>query len=57
VRALASWKAVTADRVDFLGQLVGVLTERNIRCCVAGGRAVNAYADSVVSLDRVIAVD
>lgn len=53
------WKTVVADRTDFLGRLVGMLTDQGIRYCVVGGQGVNAYADPVVSLDLdvVIAVD
>lgn len=59
VRALAFWKAVMADKVDFLERLIALLTDHGIRFCVAGGQAVNAYAEPVVSLDLdlVIAVD
>jgi len=59
VRALAFWKAVMADKVDFLERLIALLTDHGIRFCVVGGQAVNAYAEPVVSLDLdlVIAVD
>lgn len=53
------WKTVAADRIDFLDRLLALLRERQVRFCVVGGQAVNAYAEPVVSLDLdiVIAVD
>jgi hypothetical protein len=51
VRALAFWKAVMADKVEFLERLIALLTDHCIRFCVVGGQAVNAYAEPVVSLD------
>lgn len=59
MRAREFWKAVTADRTDFLHRLLELLDDHGIRYCVVGGQAVNAYADPVVSLDLdlVVAVD
>jgi hypothetical protein len=59
VRALAFWKAVMADKVDFLERLIALLSDHGIRFCAVGGQAVNAYAEPVVSLDLdlVVAVD
>jgi hypothetical protein len=56
VQALAYWKAVTADRSDFLGRLVTLLEETGARYCVIGGQGVNAYVEPVVSLDLDVAV-
>jgi len=56
MRARAFWKAVTLDRTDFLDRLIALLTEHDIRFCVVGGQAVNAYAEPVVSLDLYLAV-
>ena len=56
MHALAFWKAVVADRVDFLERLIALLTEQAIRFCVVGGQAVNAYAEPVVSLDLDLAI-
>ena len=56
MRARAFWKAVTLDRADFLDRLIALLTEHDIRFCVVGGQAVNAYAEPVVSLDLDLAV-
>jgi hypothetical protein len=50
------WRTVTADRTDFLGRLLALLSEHAIRYCVVGGQGVNAYVDPVVSLDLDIAV-
>jgi hypothetical protein len=47
----AFWRAVTVDRSDFLDQFVALLDEQDIRFCIVGGQAVNAYAEPVVSLD------
>ena len=56
MQARAFWKAVTLDRADFLDRLIALLTEHEIRFCVVGGQAVNAYAEPVVSLDLDLAV-
>jgi hypothetical protein len=39
------------DQSDLLDSLVSLLTEHQIRYCVIGGQAVNAYAEPLVSLD------
>ena len=59
MRALAFWKTVTLDQANLLESLIALLAENQIRYCVIGGQAVNAYADPVVSLDLdlVVAVD
>ncbi len=59
MRALAFWKTVLDDRVDFLDRVIALLADHHIRYCVIGGQAVNAYAEPVVSLDLdvVVAVD
>ena len=59
MRATAFWKTVTMDHAGFLDRLISLLQAEEIRYCVVGGQAVNAYAEPVVSLDLdlVIAVD
>jgi predicted nucleotidyltransferase len=56
MQALAYWKAVTADRSEFLDRLVAMLAGAGIRYCVIGGQGVNAYVEPVVSLDLDLAV-
>jgi hypothetical protein len=56
MQALAYWKAVTADRSEFLERLVALLAESGIRYCVVDGQGVNAYVEPVVSLDLDLAV-
>jgi hypothetical protein len=56
MQALAYWKAVTIDHAGFLDSIVAMLSEANVRYCVIGGQAVNAYVEPVVSLDLDIAV-
>jgi hypothetical protein len=56
VRAEAFWKVVVADHVDFLDRLIGFLGEHEIRYCLIGGQAVNAYVEPLVSLDLDIVV-
>lgn len=51
MRALAFWKTVIAERTNFLQSLISLLAEHQVRYCVAGGQAVNAYAEPLVSLD------
>jgi hypothetical protein len=54
--SLAFWKAVVADKSNFLERIIALLEEHEIRYCVIGGVAVNAYADPVVTLDLDIVV-
>lgn len=56
MQALAYWKAVTADAVDFLDRVIALLSESGVRYCVIGGQAVNAFVEPVVSLDLDLAV-
>ncbi len=59
MQALTFWKTVTMDKSDLIEQLIALLTEQQVRYCVIGGQAVNAYVDPLVSLDLdlVIALD
>src|SRR5437764_9035106 len=59
MRALKFWKTVARDDVNFMNELIALLTENRIRYCVIGGQGVNAYVEPLVSLDLdlVIAVD
>ncbi|MGE3594100.1 MAG: hypothetical protein AB7N70_01025 [Dehalococcoidia bacterium] len=45
-----------ADQVDFLDRLIGLLGEHEIRYCLIGGQAVNAYIEPLDSLDLDIVV-
>ncbi len=56
MQALAYWKAVTADQAGFLDRIVALLSESDLRYCIIGGQAVNAYVEPVVSLDLDVAV-
>jgi hypothetical protein len=56
MRARAFWRTVTGDRADLLERFLALLADRQIRFCLIGGQAVNAYATPVVSLDLDIAV-
>jgi len=51
MRAPAFWKAVAVDRVGFLEELIGFLSEASVPYCVIGGQGVNAYVEPLVSLD------
>ncbi len=51
MQQLAFWKLVTMDNANVLEQLVALLEKNNIRYCVIGGVAVNAYAEPVITLD------
>lgn len=59
MRALQFWKAVVRDDVNLLDRLLDLFSRHQIRFCVIGGQAVNAYLEPLVSLDLdvVIAVD
>jgi hypothetical protein len=56
MKALEFWKTVTNDRANLLERLIGLLEEHEIRYCVIGGQAVNAYVEPVVTLDLDIVV-
>ena len=45
------WKTVTRDYSNLLENLIELLRKHDIRFCVIGGQAVNAYAEPLVSLD------
>lgn len=51
VSSVAFWKAVVADRSNFLERVIAVLEESGIGYCVIDGAAVNAYAEPVVTQD------
>ncbi len=59
MQALAFWKAVTVDRSNLLERFVEWLQTRQVKFCLVGGQAVNAYVEPLVSLDLdiVIAAD
>jgi hypothetical protein len=56
VKARSFWKTVVADRSDFLDRILALLRENEIRFCVVGGQAVNAYVEPLVSLDLDVVV-
>lgn len=59
MKAAEFWKVITVDEANLLERVLRLLEDNEIRYCVIGGQAVNAYAEPVVSLDLdlVIAVD
>ena len=56
MKALDFYKTVTRDMSHFLERLIGLLQEHEVRFCVIGGQAVNAYAEPVVTLDLDLAI-
>jgi hypothetical protein len=56
MRARDYWKAVTVDESDLLDRFLVLVRDQQVRFCVIGGQAVNAYAEPVVSLDLDIVV-
>jgi hypothetical protein len=56
MRAIAFWKTIAMDRTEFLDRLLTLLIAHDIRFCVVGGQAVNAYVEPVVSLDLDLAI-
>ena len=56
MKALSFWKAVTMDKSDLLERVLSSLSEHEIRYCVIGGQAVNAYVEPLVSLDLDLAI-
>jgi hypothetical protein len=59
MQVLTFWKTVTMDHSNLLESLIELLKKHDVRFCVIGGQAVNAYAEPLVSLDLdlVVAVD
>lgn len=57
MEALTFWKAVTVDRSNLLERFFERLQAHEVRFCLIGGQALNAYVEPVVSLgvDVVIA--
>jgi hypothetical protein len=43
MQTLAFWKAVTVDHADFLGTLISLLDELDVKYCVTGGQGANTY--------------
>ena len=56
MKALSFWKAVTLDKSNLLEQVFALLQENEVRFCLIGGQAVNAYVEPLVSLDLDLAV-
>ena len=48
---------MAVDREEFLERFLDLLSTSDIRYCLIGGLAVNAYAEPVVSLDLDVVVD
>lgn len=59
MQTLTYWKTVTMDKSNLIEQLFALLDEHQIRYCLIGGQAVNAYVDPLISLDLdlVVAID
>ena len=59
MRAFAFWKVISMDQTNLLERLTALLAEHQIRYCVIGGQAVNAYVEPLVSLDLdlIVALD
>jgi hypothetical protein len=59
MKALSFWKAVTLDKSNLLEEVFALLQDHDVRFCVIGGQAVNAYVEPLVSLDLdlVVAAD
>jgi hypothetical protein len=56
MQALAFWKTIAMDTANLLETLIEFLQQQEIRFCVIGGQAVNAYVEPLVSLDLGLAV-
>jgi hypothetical protein len=56
MQALTFWKTIAMDRSNLLESLIELLKTHNVRFCVIGGQAVNAYVEPLVSLDLDLAV-
>jgi hypothetical protein len=56
MRAAEFYRAVTMDASDLLDRILALFERENIRYCVIGGLAVNAYVEPLVSLDLDVVV-
>lgn len=56
MQALTFWKTVAMDQENQLEDILALLNENQVRYCVVGGQAVNAYVEPLVSLDLDLAV-
>ena len=56
MQAITFWKTVIMDESNLLEKLISLLQEQEIRFCVIGGQAVNAYVEPLVSLDLGLAM-
>ncbi|MCC6499502.1 MAG: nucleotidyl transferase AbiEii/AbiGii toxin family protein [Anaerolineales bacterium] len=56
MQALTFWKTVAMDHSNLLENLIELLKKHEVRFCVIGGQAVNAYVEPLVSLDLDLAV-
>jgi hypothetical protein len=43
MQALTFWKTITMDHANLLEQVLALLAQHQIRYCIIGGQAVNAY--------------
>lgn len=56
MRASTFWKAVTVDHANLLERVFALLRAHDVRFCLIGGQALNAYVEPVVSLDLDVVV-
>lgn len=56
MQAFAFWKTIAMDHSNLLENLIELLKQHDVRFCVIGGQAVNAYVEPLVSLDLDLAV-
>ena len=56
MQAFDFWKTVAMDHSNLLENLIELLKKHDVRFCVIGGQAVNAYVEPLVSLDLDLAV-
>lgn len=56
MQAFAFWKTIAMDHSNLLENLIELLKQHDVRFCVIGGQAVNAYVEPLVSLDLGLAV-
>jgi hypothetical protein len=50
------FKGVTKEKKDIIQDIIDLLNQNNVKYCLIGGLAVNAYVEPVVSLDLDIVV-
>jgi hypothetical protein len=53
---LTLWKRAVDDKTEFIERIIGLLNDNDIRYCLIGGVALNAYVEPVFTADLDVAI-